>query len=183
MMPVMNGIEVRAVSWATPSPRHPGDPGYREERGRGHRCRTDAGAHDYVTKPFKKEILAARVRSAVHIKQNHDRPSANQSAASTEIVERQRVQHELARAKKLESIGHLAAGVAHDQHAFPMWETTSDSSEAFADFNTLLINWRDCSKPPGRARLRRTARRGRGRRRQGGHWLPTEEVPKAIDNR
>lgn len=28
----------------------------------------NAGAHDYVTKPFKKEILAARVFSAVRVK-------------------------------------------------------------------------------------------------------------------
>ena len=32
----------------------------------------DAGAHDYVTKPFNPRILLARVRSAAHAKADHD---------------------------------------------------------------------------------------------------------------
>ena len=58
----------------------------------------DAGAHDYVTKPFKREILAARVRSAVHIKQNHDRLARLNEQLHAEIAQRERMQHELTRA-------------------------------------------------------------------------------------
>ncbi len=74
----------------------------------------DAGAHDYVTKPFKKEILVARVRAATHIKQQHDQLRQINTQLQAEIVQRVRVQQELAQAQKLESMGHLAAGIAHE---------------------------------------------------------------------
>jgi DNA-binding response OmpR family regulator len=32
----------------------------------------DAGADDYVTKPFDREVLAARLRSAIRLKQSFD---------------------------------------------------------------------------------------------------------------
>ena len=51
----------------------------------------NAGAHDYVTKPFKKEILAARVRSAVQIKQTHDRQVQTNERLRAEIAERERM--------------------------------------------------------------------------------------------
>ena len=55
----------------------------------------DAGAHDYVTKPFKKEILAARVRSAVHAKQGHDRLVQLNEQLQAEIVNRKRLEEQL----------------------------------------------------------------------------------------
>ena len=100
----------------------------------------DAGAHDYVTKPFKKEILAARVRSAVQIKQNHDRLVQLNEQLQVEIVERERMQHELARAQKLESIGHLAAGIAHEINTPAQYvgDNTRFLQEVFADVDSLL---------------------------------------------
>jgi signal transduction histidine kinase len=74
----------------------------------------DAGAHDYITKPFKNEILAARVRSAVRIKQNHDKLQRLTEELRVEIAERKHMQQELVQAQRLESIGHLAAGIAHE---------------------------------------------------------------------
>ena len=74
----------------------------------------DAGAHDYVTKPFKKEVLAARVRSAVRIKEHGDKLQEANARLQAEIAERKRMEHELAQAQKMESIGHLAAGIAHE---------------------------------------------------------------------
>ncbi len=99
-----------------------------------------AGAHDYVTKPFKKEILAARVRSAVRIKQNHDRLVQLNKQLQEEIAERERMQHELARAQKLESIGHLAAGIAHEINTPAQYvgDNTRFLQEAFADFDDLF---------------------------------------------
>ena len=100
----------------------------------------DAGAHDYVTKPFKKAILAARVRSAVRIKQNHDRMARLNEQLQAEIAERERMQHELARAQKLESIGHLAAGIAHEINTPAQYigDNIRFLQEAFTDFGNLL---------------------------------------------
>ncbi len=74
----------------------------------------DEGAHDYVTKPFKKEILAARVRAAAGIKRDHDRLMHLNEQLRAETAERERIQDELARVNRLEAIGHLAAGIAHE---------------------------------------------------------------------
>jgi signal transduction histidine kinase len=100
----------------------------------------DAGAQDYVTKPFRKEVLAARVRSAVQIKQNHDRLVRLNEQLQAEIVERERMQHELVQARKLESIGHLAAGIAHEINTPAQYigDNTRFLQEAFADFDNLF---------------------------------------------
>jgi len=74
----------------------------------------NAGAHDYVAKPFTREILVARVASAARVKQANDRLVEANRRLQEEIAERERVQRELAEARRLESIGHLAAGIAHE---------------------------------------------------------------------
>jgi len=100
----------------------------------------DAGAHDYVTKPFKKEILTARVRSAVNVKQSHDRLTQVNAQLVTEIADRERMQQELVRAQKLESIGHLAAGIAHEINTPAQYvgDNIRFLQESFADINHLL---------------------------------------------
>jgi len=74
----------------------------------------DAGADDYIAKPFRKEILAARVRSAARVKQSHDAVCRINEQLQVEIAERKRMESELARAQRLETVGHLAAGIAHE---------------------------------------------------------------------
>jgi signal transduction histidine kinase len=74
----------------------------------------DVGADDYVTKPFRKEILAARVRSALRVKRDHDTILRINEQLRAEIADRKRMESELARAQRLESIGQLAAGIAHE---------------------------------------------------------------------
>lgn len=74
----------------------------------------DAGADDYVTKPFKREVLAARVRSAVRVKRGYDTIAEMNARLLAEIGERKRREFELARAHRLESLGQLAAGIAHE---------------------------------------------------------------------
>ncbi|MBM4092843.1 MAG: response regulator, partial [Planctomycetes bacterium] len=105
----------------------------------------NAGAHDYVTKPFKKEILAARVRSAVRVKQNHDTLLQLNKQLREETAERERVQFELAQAKKLESIGHLAAGIAHEINTPTQYvgDNIRFLKDVFADMDTLLGRF-DC---------------------------------------
>ena len=58
----------------------------------------DAGADDYIAKPFRKEILAARVRSAVRVKQGHDAVCRINEQLQLEIAQRRRMESELARA-------------------------------------------------------------------------------------
>ena len=74
----------------------------------------DAGADDYIAKPFRKEVLAARVRSALRVKQSHDAVCRINEQLQVEIAQRKRMENELARAQRLECVGHLAAGIAHE---------------------------------------------------------------------
>ena len=60
----------------------------------------NAGADDYVSKPFQNEVLAARIRTALRNKTQHE-----------SIV---RMERELAQVQRLESIGRLATGIAHE---------------------------------------------------------------------
>lgn len=103
----------------------------------------DAGAHDYVTKPYKREILAARVRSAVRVKQSHDQLTHLNTQLRAEIIERERMQHELAGAQKLEAIGHLAAGIAHEINTPAQYvgDNTRFLRDAFGDLDALLVQY------------------------------------------
>ena len=100
----------------------------------------DAGAHDYVTKPFKREVLAARVRSAVRIKEQRDNLHETNEQLQAEIAERKRMEHELAQAQKMESIGHLAAGIAHEINTPAQYvgDNTRFLRDAFASVDGLL---------------------------------------------
>jgi signal transduction histidine kinase len=100
----------------------------------------EAGAHDYVTKPFNSEILAARVHSAVRIKQHNDKLTALTKELQVEIAERKRMEQELVRAQKLESIGHLAAGIAHEINTPAQYvgDNTRFLQDIFTTVNVLL---------------------------------------------
>lgn len=74
----------------------------------------ESGAHDYVTKPFKIEVLSARTRSAVRIRQNQQRLQQANEQLHQEMENRQKMERELAQVQKLEAVGHLAAGIAHE---------------------------------------------------------------------
>ncbi len=100
----------------------------------------DQGAYDYVAKPFTREVLAARVRAAIRSKENHDQLAQLCQQLQVEIAERQRVELELAHAQKLESIGRLAAGIAHEINTPTQYvgDNIRFLREVFGDVDILL---------------------------------------------
>ncbi len=55
----------------------------------------DAGAHDYVSKPYRKEALAARIRAALRIKESYDAVLQTNEAMQQEIASRKRAEESL----------------------------------------------------------------------------------------
>ncbi|OHB81362.1 MAG: hypothetical protein A2V98_02115 [Planctomycetes bacterium RBG_16_64_12] len=100
----------------------------------------DAGAHDYVSKPFESAVLAARLRSAVRAKRAHDTIERLNGELRAELIQRERMEMELAQAQKLEAIGQLAAGIAHEINTPSQYiaDNTRFLKEAFDGFNKLL---------------------------------------------
>jgi len=74
----------------------------------------DVGADDYVTKPFSSEVLAARLRSALRIKHHHDTMVQINEQLRAETAHRRRMEQELIQSQRLEAVGQLAAGIAHE---------------------------------------------------------------------
>ena len=111
----------------------------------------DSGALDYVTKPFKREVLAARVRSAVRIVDGQHRLQHINTQLAEEIVERRRMEAELAHSQKLEAMGHLAAGIAHEINTPAQYvgDNTRFLQDAFVSLERLirdLIRLVDCAR-------------------------------------
>ncbi len=55
----------------------------------------DAGADDYVTKPFNREVLAARLRSAIRLKQSYDAVMRSNEELQREVKRRIQTESDL----------------------------------------------------------------------------------------
>jgi signal transduction histidine kinase len=104
----------------------------------------DAGADDYLQKPFKPEELMARVRSAhrsFHLYKQLERKHGELAAAYSRLAE---MEIELRQAQKLEAVGRLAAGIAHEINT-PI-QFISDSAvyakEALGSLTPVLAQYR-----------------------------------------
>ena len=141
MMPCMNGFEVlcklkedqrlRSVPVLLVTAR-----GEDEDVIRG----LEAGAHDYVTKPFKSQVLSARLRAAVRGKQDRDRLVQVYEQLKAEIAERKRMEQDLLRRRNWKPSEQLAAGIAHEINTPAQYvgDNTRFLDNAFADIGTLL---------------------------------------------
>ncbi len=73
-----------------------------------------AGADDYLTKPYSRQELLARIGAAVRTRRMYTALQQQHDQLTAAYAESRRLELELRQAQKLEAVGRLAAGVAHE---------------------------------------------------------------------
>jgi signal transduction histidine kinase len=74
----------------------------------------NAGADDYIAKPVTRDVLTARLRSALRTKSIYDELAAQSEQLRQEMAARAKVEDDLRHAQKMELVGQLAGGIAHE---------------------------------------------------------------------
>ncbi len=72
------------------------------------------GAFDYITKPIEEDEFVARIQNAVHQRQLERKLSASVAKMKEQNEALRKTQLQLVQKEQMASMGHLAAGVAHE---------------------------------------------------------------------